>query len=69
VSAAQAGFPAVLYGHGLTTRHLTLPGHDVMMAPKTANVLIRPGWAARWNQLVLPKSVQRNPDPRLGWST
>ena len=33
--------PAVLYGHGTDTRHLTLPGHDVMMALKTANVLIR----------------------------
>jgi large subunit ribosomal protein L25 len=53
--------PAVLYGHGTDTRHLTLPGHDVMMALKTANVLIRLDGLPGGNQLVLPKSVQRNP--------
>ena len=32
--------PAVLYGHGTDTRHITLPGHDLLMALKTPNVLI-----------------------------
>jgi large subunit ribosomal protein L25 len=53
--------PAVLYGHGTDTRHITLPGHDVMMALKTANVLIRLDGLPGGNTLVLPKAVQRNP--------
>ncbi len=58
----QAGrVPAVLYGHHAEPQHLTLPGHDVLMALRTANVLIRleglPGGA----ELALPKAVQRDP--------
>jgi large subunit ribosomal protein L25 len=53
--------PAVLYGHNLEPRHVTLPGHEVLLALRTANVLIRleglPGGA----QLALPKAVQRDP--------
>ncbi|MGP7996293.1 MAG: 50S ribosomal protein L25/general stress protein Ctc [Streptosporangiaceae bacterium] len=58
----QAGrVPAVLYGHGTDTRHITLPGHAVMMALKTPNVLIRLDGLPGGNQLVLPKAVQRDP--------
>ena len=32
--------PAVIYGHG-TDRHLSLPEHELMIALKTPNVLIR----------------------------
>jgi large subunit ribosomal protein L25 len=53
--------PAVLYGHGEDTRHLTLPGHDIMLALKTPNVLIRLDGLPGGNQLVLPKAVQRDP--------
>src|SRR5215470_8973521 len=57
--------PAVLYGHHSEPRHMTLPGHEVLMAMRTPNVLIRleglPGGA----QLALPKAVQR--DPIKGW--
>jgi large subunit ribosomal protein L25 len=57
--------PAVLYGHHADTKHLTLPGHEVLMALRTPNVLIRleglPGGA----QLALPKAIQR--DPIKGW--
>ena len=53
--------PAVVYGHGTDTRHITLPGHDVMMALKAANVLIRLDGLPGGNQLVLPKAVQRDP--------
>jgi large subunit ribosomal protein L25 len=53
--------PAVLYGHHLEPRHVTLPGHEVLLALRTANVLIRleglPGGA----QLALPKAIQRDP--------
>jgi len=58
---AAGRVPAVLYGHRQEPRHLTLPGHDVLLALRTANVLIRleglPGGA----QLALPKAVQRDP--------
>ncbi len=53
--------PAVLYGHGTDTRHVTLPGHDLMMALKTPNVLIRVDGLPGGNQLALPKAVQRDP--------
>lgn len=53
--------PAVLYGHGTDTRHLTLPGHDLMLALKTPNVLIRVDGLPGGNQLTLPKAVQRDP--------
>jgi large subunit ribosomal protein L25 len=57
--------PAVLYGHHSDPKHLTLPGHEVLMALRTPNVLIRleglPGGA----QLALPKAIQR--DPIKGW--
>ena len=54
--------PAVLYGHGTDTRHVTLPGHDLLMALKTPNVLIQlDGLPGGSNQLALPKAVQRNP--------
>jgi large subunit ribosomal protein L25 len=53
--------PAVLYGHGTDPRHLTLPGHDLMMALKTQNALIRLEGLPGGNELALPKAVQRNP--------
>lgn len=53
--------PAVLYGHGTDTRHLTLPGHALMMALKTPNALIRIEGLPGGNELALPKAVQRNP--------
>ena len=53
--------PAVLYGHGTEPRHLTLPGHDLMMALKTQNALIRLEGLPGGNELALPKAVQRNP--------
>ena len=52
--------PAVMYGHGAENRHFTLPEHELMLALKTPNALIRveglPGRAA----LALPKAVQRH---------
>jgi len=53
--------PAVLYGHGTDTRHLTLPGHDVMLALKTPNVLIRLDGLKSGSELALPKAIQRDP--------
>ena len=51
--------PAVLYGQGADSRHFTLPGHDLMIALKTPNVLIRIEGVGK-TALVLPKSVQRD---------
>jgi large subunit ribosomal protein L25 len=55
-----AKVPAVLYGHGTDTQHLTLPGHEVLLALRTANVLIRLTGDGI-DELALPKGVQRDP--------
>lgn len=52
--------PAVLYGHGIDPKHLTLPGHEVLLALRTANVLIRLQGDGV-DELALPKGVQRDP--------
>ncbi|WP_067135316.1 50S ribosomal protein L25/general stress protein Ctc [Microtetraspora malaysiensis] len=52
--------PAVLYGHGTEPRHLTLPGHELLLALRTANVLIHVQGDGV-DELVLPKGVQRDP--------
>jgi len=57
--------PAVLYGHHTEPKHLTLPGHEVLMALRTPNVLIRLEGLPGGVQLALPKAVQR--DPIKGW--
>ncbi len=53
--------PAVLYGHGTAPRHLSLPGHEVRLALRTANVLIRLDGLSGGSELALPKAVQRDP--------
>ena len=53
--------PAVLYGHGTDPLHLSLPGHDTMLALKTRNVLITLDIDGRDNELALPRHVQRDP--------
>jgi large subunit ribosomal protein L25 len=53
--------PAVLYGHGTQTRHLSLPGHDLMLALKTPNVLLRLDGLKNGSEIALPKAVQRDP--------
>ncbi|MFC4561950.1 50S ribosomal protein L25/general stress protein Ctc [Nocardiopsis mangrovi] len=59
--ARRAGkVPAVLYGHGTEPRHITLPGHDLMLALKTPNVLLRVDGIGGADNLALPKSVQRD---------
>jgi large subunit ribosomal protein L25 len=51
----------VLYGHGTDTRHISLPGHELMMALKTPNALLRLDGLPGGSQLSLPKAVQRDP--------
>ena len=58
--ARRAGLvPGVVYGHGQVPVHLNLPGHALMMALKTPNVLISLPVEGR-DEFVLPKAVQRD---------
>jgi large subunit ribosomal protein L25 len=59
-SIRRAGrVPAVMYGHGAENRHFSLPEHDLMIALKTPNALIRLEGLGRAT-LALPKAVQRD---------
>ena len=57
-----AKVPAVLYGHGTDPVHITLPGHDTMLALKHggANALLTITVNGA-EQLALPKQIQRDP--------
>lgn len=52
--------PGVVYGHGAEPVHVTLPGHDLLLALRTANVLIGLKIDGK-DALVIPKAVQRHP--------
>jgi large subunit ribosomal protein L25 len=49
-----------MYGHGTPNRHFTLPGHELMIALKTPNVLISIAGLEKRPLLALPKAVQRD---------
>jgi large subunit ribosomal protein L25 len=57
-----AKVPAVLYGHGGEPVHITLPGHDTMLALKHGgvNALLTITVDGK-EQLALPKQIQRDP--------
>lgn len=52
--------PAVLYGHGTDPVHLSLPGHQTMLAVKTANAVLTLDIDGQ-EQLALVKDIQRDP--------
>jgi large subunit ribosomal protein L25 len=52
--------PAVLYGHGTDPIHISLPGHETLLALRTANALLSIEVNGS-SQLALPKQVQRDP--------
>lgn len=52
--------PAVMYGHGAEPVHITLPGHDTMMALKHVNALLTIEVDGK-EQLALAKDIQRDP--------
>ena len=52
--------PAVLYGHGTDPIHIALPGHETLLALRTANALLSININGT-SQLALPKQVQRDP--------
>jgi large subunit ribosomal protein L25 len=51
--------PAVVYGHGSTPRHISLPAHELMLALKNSNVLLDLQIGSE-SQLALPKAVIRH---------
>ena len=53
--------PAVLYGHGTEPVHLTLPGHEALLALRQENALLTVRVAGSEDRLALPKEVQRDP--------
>ena len=57
-----AKVPAVLYGHGGDPVHITLPGHETMLALKHGgvNALLTISVNGK-DQMALPKQIQRDP--------
>ncbi|MFD3625810.1 50S ribosomal protein L25/general stress protein Ctc [Streptomyces sp. DSM 116494] len=53
--------PGVVYEHGLEPLHITLPGHELLLALRTPNVLIELDIDGKERQLAIPKAVQRDP--------
>ncbi|MFI6339226.1 50S ribosomal protein L25/general stress protein Ctc [Streptomyces sp. NPDC050535] len=51
--------PAVVYGHGAEPVHVTLPGHELQLALRTANVLLTLDIDGK-TELAIPKAVQRD---------
>jgi len=52
--------PAVMYGHGTEPVHISLPGHETMLALKVANVLLTVEIDGK-DHLALAKDIQRDP--------
>ena len=61
---AAGKIPGVVYGHGEPVRHVFLPGHDLMIALRSPNVLLNLEFADGKSQLALPKDVQKDPVKR-----
>ena len=55
----EGKIPAVMYGHGTDPIHISLPGHETMMALKVANVLLTIEIDGK-DQLALAKDIQRD---------
>ncbi|WP_406170125.1 50S ribosomal protein L25/general stress protein Ctc [Streptomyces sp. NBC_00996] len=51
--------PGVVYGHGAEPVHVTLPGHDLLLALRTPNVLLSLDIEGK-TELAIPKAVQRD---------
>ncbi|MFI6689815.1 50S ribosomal protein L25/general stress protein Ctc [Streptomyces sp. NPDC050485] len=51
--------PGVIYGHGTEPVHVTLPGHELLLALRTANVLLSLDIDGK-TELAIPKAVQRD---------
>ncbi|MFE2985588.1 50S ribosomal protein L25/general stress protein Ctc [Streptomyces sp. NPDC059262] len=51
--------PGVIYGHGAEPVHVTLPGHELLLALRTPNVLLSLDIDGK-TELAIPKAVQRD---------
>ena len=56
--------PAVLYGHGTDPVHLSLPGHETLLALRHTNAVLTLDVEGE-KQLALAKDVQRDPIRRF----
>ena len=52
--------PAVIYGHGSDPVHITLPGHETMLAVRQTNALFAIDVEGK-SQLAVAKDIQRDP--------
>jgi len=52
--------PAVIYGHGNATRHISLPSRETMLALRTKNAILELKIDGK-SELVLVKSAQKDP--------
>ena len=57
---AAGKIPAVLYGHGTDPRHLTLPGHQILLLVRKANAVLELQIGSK-TELALVKDVQKDP--------
>ena len=55
----EGNIPAVMYGHGTDPVHISLPGHQTMMALKVTNALLTIEIDGK-DQLALAKDIQRD---------
>ncbi|MFI2348332.1 50S ribosomal protein L25/general stress protein Ctc [Streptomyces sp. NPDC019443] len=55
----ESKVPGVLYGHGSDPIHITLPGHELLLALRTSNVLLAVDVEGK-TELAIPKAVQRD---------
>ena len=52
--------PAVIYGHGTDPIHITLPGHETLLALRQANAVLSIVIDGKQEELALVKQVQRD---------
>lgn len=53
--------PAVIYGHGAEPVHISLPGHETLLALRQANTVLSIVIEGQGELLALAKQVQRDP--------
>ncbi|WP_405881925.1 50S ribosomal protein L25/general stress protein Ctc [Streptomyces sp. NBC_01136] len=55
----ESKVPGVVYGHGAEPLHVALPGHELLLALRTPNVLLSLDVEGK-TELAIPKAVQRD---------
>ena len=55
----ESKVPGVLYGHGADPVHITLPGHELLLALRIPNVLLSLDIDGK-TRLAIPKAIQRD---------